>query len=215
MSATALRAVISEPSSPLTSAGSIPTRHWRLRERGHSRVHPLGDTAENELATFSPVETARARRLGNFMAEGYGYFQIQATRPQTLSYRLTDPPVGQLDWIVEKFKEWTSPAYQLPEEAVPRDEIFADVSLYWYTPAAGSSASNVYYETMHSGDRPSRSEAPTGVTVFAESVAIRRYAEQANNIVHWSDVDTGGQFAALEVPDHLVEDIHTFFRSLH
>jgi hypothetical protein len=50
-----------------------------------------------------------------------GYFQIQATRPQTLAYALTDSPVGQLAWIVEKFKEWTDSSAELPEDAVDRD----------------------------------------------------------------------------------------------
>jgi pimeloyl-ACP methyl ester carboxylesterase len=172
---------------------------------------PYGDITEEELATFSRVEKARAQRLGNFMAEGNGYFQIQATRPQTLSYGLTDSPVGQLAWIVEKFKEWTNTAHELPEDAVSRDAILADVSLYWLTATAGSSANN-YYESMHSNESPARSEVPTGVAVFAEDVARRRYAEQANNIVHWSDFDTGGHFAALEAPDLLVEDIRAFYR---
>ena len=55
---------------------------------------------------------------------------------------------------------------------------------------------------------------PTGVAVFAEDVAIRRYAERANNIVHWSEFDRGGHFAALEAPDLLVGDIRQFFRGL-
>ena len=67
---------------------------------------------------------------------------------------------------------------------------------------------------MHTNDPPTRSEVPTGVAVFAEDVAIRRYAEQTNNIVHWSDFDTGGHFAALEAPDQLVEDIRAFYRSV-
>ncbi len=71
---------------------------------------PYGEIPEEELATFSPVEKARAQRSGNFLAEGNGDFQIQATRPQTLSYGLTDSPVGQLAWIVEKFKEWSNAA---------------------------------------------------------------------------------------------------------
>jgi pimeloyl-ACP methyl ester carboxylesterase len=174
---------------------------------------PYGDIPDEELATFSPVEKARAQRLRKFMSEGNGYFQIQATRPQTLSYGLTDSPVGQLAWIVEKFKEWTNAAHELPEDAVPRDAILADVSLYWLTATAGSSADS-YYESMHTNDPPTRSEVPTGVAVFAEDVAIRRYAEQANNIVHWSDFDTGGHFAALEAPDQLVEDVRAFYRSL-
>src|SRR5262249_21164857 len=123
---------------------------------------PFGDIPEEDLASFSPAEKARAQRLGNFMAEGNGYFQIQATRPQTLSYGLTDSPAGQLAWIVEKFKEWTSSAHELPEDAISLDEILTDVSIYWLTGTAGSAA-NIYYESMHSGDWPVPSGVPTGV----------------------------------------------------
>jgi pimeloyl-ACP methyl ester carboxylesterase len=174
---------------------------------------PFGDIPEQDQATFSPAEKERAQRLQGYLAEGNGYFQIQSTRPQTLSYGLTDSPAGQLAWIVEKFKEWTNTGHALPEDAIPRDEILADVSVYWFTGTAGSTA-NLYYESMHSGDWPTPSPVPTGVAVFAEDVAIRRYAERANNIVHWSDFETGGHFAALETPDLLVQDIRTFFASV-
>jgi hypothetical protein len=53
---------------------------------------------------------------------------------------------------------------------------------------------------------------PTGVAVFAEDISIRRYAEQSNNVVHWSDFDRGGHFAALEAPDLLIRDMREFFR---
>ena len=174
---------------------------------------PFGDIPEQDLATFSPAEKERAQRLQGYLAEGNGYFQIQSTRPQTLSYGLTDSPAGQLAWIVEKFKEWTNTGHALPEDAIPRDEILADVSVYWFTGTAGSTA-NLYYESMHSGDWPTPSQVPTGVAVFAEDIAIRRYAERANNIVQWSDFDTGGHFAALETPGLLIQDIRTFFASL-
>jgi pimeloyl-ACP methyl ester carboxylesterase len=174
---------------------------------------PFGDIPEQEQATFSPAEKDRLQRMQNFLGEGNGYFQIQATRPRTLSYGLTDSPAGQLAWIVEKFKEWTSSAHELPEDAISRDDILTNVSLYWFTGTAGSSA-NAYYENMHSGDWPVPTQVPTGVAVFAEDIAIRRYAERANNIVHWSDFDAGGHFAALETPDLLVQDIRAFFASL-
>jgi pimeloyl-ACP methyl ester carboxylesterase len=174
---------------------------------------PFGDISEADLATFSPTESERLRRMRNFLSEGNGYFQIQATRPQTLSYGLTDSPAGQLAWIVEKFKEWTNSGHPLPEAAISRDEILTDVSLYWFTGTAGSAA-NIYYESLHGGEWPVPSGVPTGVAVFAEDIAIRRYAEQANNIVHWSDFDAGGHFAALETPDLLVQDVRAFFATL-
>ncbi len=85
--------------------------------------------------------------------------------------------------------------------------------LYWLTGTAGSAA-NIYYEAMHSTNWPTPSSVPTGVAVFAEDIAIRRYAEQNNAIVHWSEFARGGHFAALEAPDLLVDDIRSFFRTV-
>lgn len=173
---------------------------------------PFGPVEPDERATFTDAEKARLERLNRFMTDGNGYFQIQATRPQTLAFGLTDSPVGQLAWIVEKFKEWTYPASELPEQAIGRDAILTNVMLYWLTGTAGSSA-RTYYENMHAGSWYQQpGTTPTGVAVFAEDVAIRRYGERGNNIVHWSEFDRGGHFAAMEVPDLFVGDVREFFR---
>jgi pimeloyl-ACP methyl ester carboxylesterase len=173
---------------------------------------PYGEVPPDDLASFSDAEKGRLERLGRFMSEGNGYFQIQATRPQTLAYGLSDSPTGQLAWIVDKFKEWTHPSAELPEVTVDRDHMLTNVMLYWLTGTAGSSA-RLYYENMHSGSwGEPPSTTPTGVAAFAEDVAIRRYAEHGNNIVHWSDFERGGHFAAMEAPDLLVGDVRTFFR---
>ena len=174
---------------------------------------PWGEVPSQELATFSDAEKERLTRMQAFLGDGNGYFQIQATRPQTLSFALADSPVGQLAWIVEKFKEWTNSRYELPEQAIDRDRILTDVMIYWLTGTAGSSA-NLYYESMHSQDWATSSTVPTGVAVFAEDVAIRRYAEQGQPIVHWTDFETGGHFAAMETPELLVRDVVAFFRGL-
>ena len=171
---------------------------------------PFGEVAEEELATFTEVEKARLERLNTYLSQGSGYFQIQATRPQTLGYGLNDSPVGQLAWIVEKFKEWTFPSDALPEAAIDRDRILTNVMLYWLT-GTGASSAHLYYENMHAGTwHQAPSPVPTGVAAFAEDVAIRRYAERANKVVHWTDFDHGGHFAALEVPELLVDDIRAF-----
>jgi pimeloyl-ACP methyl ester carboxylesterase len=173
---------------------------------------PWGDVDPAELATFSDVERDRLERVKKFMSEGNGYFQIQATRPQTIAYSLTDSPAGQLAWIVDKFHDWT---HEPMEEAVGRDRILTNVMLYWITGTAGSAARN-YYENMHAAPNWGRppSKTPVAVATFAEDVSIRRYGEQANNIVRWSDFDRGGHFAAMEAPDLLVSDLRAFFRSL-
>src|SRR5690606_16094475 len=76
-----------------------------------------------------------------------GYLQCNSKRPQTVAYGLTDSPVGQLAWIVEKFKEFTDPEEGLPEESIDRDRMLTDVSIYWLTGTAASAA-QVYYEEM-------------------------------------------------------------------
>jgi pimeloyl-ACP methyl ester carboxylesterase len=112
---------------------------------------------------------------------------------------------------VEKFKEWTHAA-ELPEDAVDRDRILTNVMFYWLTGTAGSSA-RLYYENMHAGSWGQQpATPPTGVAVFAEDIAIRRYGERGHTIVHWSEFDGGGHFAALEAPDLLVGDVRAFFR---
>ena len=168
---------------------------------------PFGPVAEEELATFTDVEKARLARLGRFLSDGNGYFQIQSTRPQTLAYGLADSPIGQLAWIVEKFQEWSG-------DPIDRDRLLTNVMLYWLTNTAASSA-RLYYENLHAASwSQAPGTTPTGVAVFAEDVAIRRYAERGNHIVHWSDFDTGGHFAAMETPDLLVTDVRAFFREV-
>ncbi|WP_345412500.1 epoxide hydrolase family protein [Pseudonocardia xishanensis] len=163
---------------------------------------PLGEVADED---HDEVEKRRLAMLRDFRADGHGYFEIQATRPQTLAHGLTDSPVGLLAWIGEKFHAWA-------HEPVDRDVLLTTVMLYWLTGTAGSAA-NLYWEMTHSGRWPQRSATPTGVSVFAGDVAIRRYAEQSNTITFWADHDTGGHFAALEVPELLAEDLRTFFRA--
>ncbi|HEX5333380.1 MAG TPA: epoxide hydrolase [Cellulomonas sp.] len=170
---------------------------------------PFGQVDDDVAATLTDVERDRLGRLATYLSDGNGYFQIQATRPHTIGVALNDSPVGQLAWIVDKFKEWTYPSTELPEKALSRDRMLADVTLYWLTGTATSSA-QIYYESMHSGRWPTPSTVPTGVAVFAEDVAIRRFAEPLNAIVHWSDIPEGGHFAAMERPGLLAADLRAF-----
>jgi epoxide hydrolase len=171
---------------------------------------PYGGVDDEELATFSDVERKRLNLISEFLGDGNGYFQMHATRPQTIAYPLTDSPVGQLAWSVDKFHDWVDGPL---DEAVSRDQILTNVMFYWLTGTAGSAA-NIYYECMHATPDWGRPPSPTpvGVAVFATDVAIRRYGEQGNNIVHWSDFGRGGHFAAMEAPDLFVEDVRMFFR---
>ncbi|MFG1943226.1 epoxide hydrolase family protein [Nonomuraea sp. NPDC048826] len=169
---------------------------------------PSGDPAE--LEGLTETERARLARYGD--QDDLGYAMIQSTRPQTLAYGLHDSPAGQLAWIAEKFKEWTDPARELPEDAVDRDQLLTNISLYWLTGTAGSSA-RLYKEGAAAwGGRQEPSALPHGVAVFPGDPGVRRVAEREHKIVHWSEFDRGGHFAAMEAPDLLVADIREFFR---
>ncbi len=173
---------------------------------------PSGDP--EEFARMTETEQARLAALQQQMEEGAGYAVIQSTRPQTVGVGLSDSPAAQLAWIVEKFKEWTDPAADLPEDAVDRDVMLTNVSVYWLTGTATSSA-RLYREGRASwGQQATRSEVPSGVAVFPGDFGIRTIAERDDNVVHWSEFDRGGHFAAMEVPDLLVGDVRTFFRGL-
>jgi pimeloyl-ACP methyl ester carboxylesterase len=159
---------------------------------------------------LSDEDEARLAAATKYVANPAGYLRQQATRPQTLSYGLTDSPVGQLAWIAEKFKEWTDPA-----GPVDVDRLLTNVMLYWLTGTAGSSA-RLYYESAGLRGKPVLCPAPLGVAVFPHelTLAIRVFAEQQYNVVHWSELDRGGHFAALEVPDLFVQDVRAFFQPL-
>jgi epoxide hydrolase len=172
---------------------------------------PLPD---QELAELTEIERDRVRRIEAFMQEEFGYIAIQATRPQTLAYGLTDSPVGQLAWVMDKFREWTHPRSALPDAVIDRDRLLTNTMLYWLTATAGSAAYVGYAQETSWGAPKENSGVPTAAIVFAHDVGIRRYAERENTITRWTDVDHGGHFAALEEPEVLVEDIREFFRPL-
>ncbi|MBT2226645.1 epoxide hydrolase family protein [Nonomuraea sp. NEAU-A123] len=171
---------------------------------------PSGDPAE--LAGLTEADQARLGLMTTWGRDMSGYAIVQSTRPQTISYALTDSPVGQLAWIVEKFKEWTDPSAGLPEDAIDRDQILTDVSVYWLTGTAGSAA-RIYYEGARTwGQAQARSPVPTAVAVFPNDLTLRPLAERDHNVVRWTEFSRGGHFAAMEAPDLLVNDVREFFR---
>jgi pimeloyl-ACP methyl ester carboxylesterase len=170
----------------------------------------------DDLEDLTEAEGLRLARVNDYMTTGQGYVAIQSTRPQTLAYGLLDSPVGLLAWIIEKFWAWTDNEGRL-EDAISIDELLTNVSIYWFTRTAGSSA-RMYYESMATMSviAPATTRVPLGVASFPKEVlmARRRWIEGANQVVHWSEFDRGGHFAALEEPELLVDDIRAFFRDL-
>ncbi len=174
------------------------------------------DMAAESMA--SAEERAYHADLSAFQKEDTGYQWIQGTRPQTLAFGLSDSPAGLAAWIVEKFHAWTDCGGN-PEDAVSRDEMLANISLYWFTGAIGSSFWP-YYSRMHGPWPIPRGETvgvPTGYVEFPReiirpprSIAERTYTD----IRRWTVEAKGGHFAALEQPEVLAREITAFFGAL-
>ncbi|NLA09664.1 MAG: epoxide hydrolase 1, partial [Microbacteriaceae bacterium] len=101
-----------------------------------------------DLADATPAELAALADMQRYSTEGNAYALQQKTRPQTLGYGLTDSPVGQAAWIYEKFREWTDCDGE-PENALSVDEMLDNITLYWLTGTAASSA-RLYWESFGS-----------------------------------------------------------------
>jgi pimeloyl-ACP methyl ester carboxylesterase len=170
------------------------------------------------VANPTPEEKVFLQQLEHFLKEETGYQWIQGTRPQTLAFGLTDSPSGLAAWIVEKFRAWTD-CNGNPENAVSRDEMLANISLYWFTGAIGSSFWP-YYARLHGPWPIPEGETvavPTGYAEFPKEILRppRSLAEKTyTDIRRWSVMRKGGHFAALEQPEALAGEIRDFFLAL-
>ncbi len=201
--------------------GSFVTRHIALLDPEHVvGIHlnmiMAGPGEGDDPTDVTPHEAGLLARGQEYFAEGSGYMAIQSTRPQSLAYGLNDSPVGLLAWIGEKFHAWTDNDGDV-EDAVSLDALLTDVTIYWVTQTAGSSA-RMYYESLNSMAvaTPPVTGLPVGVASFPKEIlgAARKWAERDHNIVHWTEMPRGGHFAAMEEPDLFVADVRTFFRGL-
>jgi len=174
----------------------------------------VAQVTEDELATMTPLEQDRMRRVGEFMEREYAYIALQSTRPALLGAMLTDSPVGQLAWMLDKLQAWTHPAEADATDVLGVEWVLANASLSWFTRSAGSAAWVGYAQDEPWGEEPAPSGVPTAALQLAHDVGIRRFAERSNRIVRWTDVDRGGHFAALEEPELLVDDLRGFVASL-
>jgi pimeloyl-ACP methyl ester carboxylesterase len=175
---------------------------------------PSGDPGDFDGLT--EAEQARLARLQEFRDDKMGFNAIQSTRPQTLAFGLHDSPAGQLAWIAEKFQEWTDPASELPEDAIGRDLLLTNVSLYWFTGTAGSSA-NLYWEAAHDPSAwapKEKSVVPLGVALGVTDITVRRFAERDTPVTHWTELPAGGNFLSAEQPKLYADDVRAFFTDL-
>ena len=196
---------------------SLAQRHARHIIGLHQNMIPIRPDAV-AAADATDAQRRYADEIAQWSREEAGYIAIQGTRPQTLAAGLTDSPAGLAAWIAEKFHVWTDHDGDF-ETSIDRDRLLANISLYWFTGAIGSSFWP-YYERLH-GPWPvaegTTIDVPFGYAAFPRetrrpprSIAARTYSD----IRHWSVMDKGGHFAAMEQPEALSKDIQAFFAPL-
>lgn len=185
----------------------------------HLNMVPAGPPSVGDISaaeeTAAEDEHALAG-MAEFQRDEAGYAVIQGTRPQTLGYALNDSPAGLAAWIVEKFRSWSDCQGDV-ESCFTKDQLLTNVMIYWVTGSITSST-RLYFEhqRLRAVEAPGRVEVATGCAVFPADIfrPPRRWADAAYNVTHWSEMPSGGHFAAMEAPELLVDDIRTFFRPL-
>lgn len=193
-----------------TLLGSIDPDHCAGIHLNMAIAGPAGDEGEPTDAERKALADVEA-----YNQHDSGYMKVQSTRPQTLAYALTDSPAGQAAWILEKFWSWVDHDGD-PRSVIPVDRLLDNVTLYWLTRTAGSSA-RMYHETFNGDLGVEQVKVPTGVTVFPREIfrASRRWAERRfPNLTHYTEQPKGGHFAAFEQPELFIADVRTFFASV-
>ena len=150
-----------------------------------------------------------------------GYRTQQATKPQTLSYGMMDSPVGVAAWIIEKMYSWSDLKDNNIESVYSKDALLANIMVYVVTKTFNT-ATWIYYGRREEGGRffPKdfkKIEIPTAAAVFPAEMSEwppRSYVDRMFNITQWTEMPSGGHFAALEEPELLVNDLVKFSRTV-
>jgi pimeloyl-ACP methyl ester carboxylesterase len=192
----------------------VTTRLAQQRPSGLRGIHlnlPLVIPDPIPPSGLSPDEQRAADSARYLRAHEFGFFEEQATRPQTIGYALTDSPAGLAAWIYEQFYEHTDPRWPLSP-----DQMLDDITLYWLTGTAASSA-RIYFEDANLGPNGGVVELPVGCSIFPHEIyqAPRKWAEACyQRLIYWHKLDRGGHFAAFEQPKLFTQELRACFRLL-
>jgi epoxide hydrolase len=198
-------------------ANNYPERLIGLHSNMVLAGPPADETQRDDVS--EAVSSLRTARIA-YMLNEVGYQRIQGTKPQSLGYGLNDSPAGLAAWIVEKFHGWSD----LPQDAdgdldnyFSKDELLTNIAIYWFTETITSSA-RIYYENSKTPVvKPIEYiDVPTGVALYPAEIFItpRSWVAAAYDLRHYSLMEQGGHFAALEQPASYLNELNTFFRLL-
>lgn len=177
----------------------------------------FGFPTEADVPGMTTAERAQWEQMQQWMSGGVDHHALLRAAPQTFAYAWNDSPAGLLAWMIQKFKEFAF-MVSTPEQAIDRDLILTNASLYWFTDTAGTSSWPMYERMTVAGDGSfvwpkGQKRVPSGV-YGGGSALMRRLAERDNTIVHWPEGNPGNHFVAMEVPQTHAADIRAFFGKL-
>ncbi|MBG0566670.1 epoxide hydrolase family protein [Actinoplanes aureus] len=177
----------------------------------------FGFPTEADVPGMTAAERAEWEQMQQWMSGGVDHHALLRAAPQPFAYAWNDSPAGLLAWMIQKFKEFAF-TVSTPEQAIDRDLILTNASLYWFTDTAGTSSWPMYERMTVAGDGSfvwpkGQKRVPSGV-YGGGSPLMRRLAERDNTIVHWPEGNPGNHFVAMEVPQTHAADIRAFFGKL-
>ncbi|MBB3565879.1 pimeloyl-ACP methyl ester carboxylesterase [Rhizobium sp. BK512] len=169
------------------------------------------------LAQLSPAEQDFRKAAANWADKEGAYAHIQATKPQTLAYGISDSPVGLAAWLVEKFSSWSDCNGDVLS-VFTMDTLLTEICLYWFSGSLDASL-RLYKESKAqplSFRKGQRITPPVAISHFAKELPQppRSWVERVYNVVAWNEHVAGGHLAAMERPEELVADIRAHFGSL-
>lgn len=148
-----------------------------------------------------------------------GYFQIQATKPQSLGFAMMDSPMGVAAWLAEKFCSWVDKGED-GEPLFDMDWLLSNIMIY-LTTRSFNTASWIYRGLFEEGGfvmpQGAKVEVPVGVANFPRdllSFPPRSMVERGYNVQHWTDMPSGGHFASVEEPEFFLNDVRKFAAGL-
>ncbi|KVE97477.1 multidrug MFS transporter [Burkholderia vietnamiensis] len=195
---------------------ALGARHAGVVDGIHLNYLPGSyEPASDAAAPLTDEEQAFVRARAEWAALEGGYAHLHMTRPQTLAAALNDSPAGLAAWIAEKFRAWSDCDGDVARR-FSHDTLLTGISLYWFSACIGSSM-QMYWENRLQPMRFAAGQRVTVPAAFARfpkeiSRPPRSWVERVFDVVQWTDMPSGGHFAAMEEPDLLADDIRRFFR---
>jgi len=167
---------------------------------------------------LEPDQKQAVEAMKAYKEKAFGYGILQGTKPQLAGYLLSDSPMAQAAWIYDIFNVGTGSTGD-PEASISRDKMLDEITLYWLTDSAASSARFYAEQAAILGQRnnPGAVQLPVAVSVFPHDMpAARSWAQDVYpKLFYWNEPSRGGHFVQLEAPEIFVDELRRAFRNLN